>query len=146
MASTLVIEIAGILIGLFYVVMGAAKYGVWKGISISGGFMPIVCGGLLVIFCVLMILSKVKKKEHAEKLSPKVLIPLGAMAAILVLNYLVGLIGACIIVAFLWVKFIEKFSWKKSILTAVVLFMFVYGIFRLWLTVPFPTGLLGTII
>lgn len=143
---TYMIEIFSIAAGIFYVYMGATKYGWWKGISISGGFMPIVCGALLILFSVLMLIAKLKKKEKAEKINPKVFIPMGAMILILLLNHLVGLVGACIVVAFLWLKLIEKYSWVKSTVVSVILFVCVYGIFRMWLNVPFPTGLIGSLL
>lgn len=143
---TYVIEIFSIIAGLFYIYMGATKYGWWDGISIGGGFMPIICGGLVVIFSVLMLISKIKKGEKAEKFDKKAFIPVGAMILILLCNYLVGLIGACAVVAFLWLKIIEKYSWLKSALVSVILFACVYGLFRLWLNVPFPTGLLGSLL
>ena len=108
--------------------------------------MPLVCGGFLTLFCVLMLISKIKKGEKADSIDKKALLPVGAMIAILLCNYLVGLLGACIVVGFLWLKFVEKFSWAKSLLVSVVMFAAVYGIFRLWLNVPFPTGLLGELL
>lgn len=143
---TYIVEVVGIIAGIVYMIMGITKYGVWEGISISGGFMPLVCGGFLTLFCVLMLISKIKKGEKADSIDKKVLIPVGAMIAILLCNYLVGLLGACIVVGFLWLKFVEKFSWAKSLLVSVVMFAAVYGIFRLWLNVPFPTGLLGELL
>lgn len=143
---TYIIEIFSIIAGLFYIYMGAAKYGWWKGISISGGFMPIVCGAFVVIFSVLMLIKKIRTKEKMEKIDLKALLPVGAMALILLCNYLLGLVGACVIVAFLWLKFIEKYSWVKSLIVSVIMFACVYGIFRMWLNVPFPTGLLGEIL
>ena len=143
---TYIVEVVGIIAGIVYMIMGITKYGVWEGISISGGFMPLVCGGFLTLFCVLMLISKIKKGEKADAIDKKALIPVGAMIAILLCNYLVGLLGACIVVGFLWLKFVEKFSWAKSLLVSVVMFAAVYGIFRLWLNVPFPTGLLGELL
>ena len=143
---TYIVEVVGIIAGIVYMIMGITKYGVGEGFSISGLFMPLVCGGFLTLFCVLMLISKIKKGEKADSIDKKALIPVGAMIAILLCNYLVGLLGACIVVGFLWLKFVEKFSWAKSLLVSVVMFAAVYGIFRLWLNVPFPTGLLGELL
>ena len=99
---TYIVEVVGIIAGIVYMIMGITKYGVWEGISISGGFMPLVCGGFLTLFCVLMLISKIKKGEKADSIDKKALIPVGAMIAILLCNYLVGLLGACIVVGFLW--------------------------------------------
>ncbi|SFP70053.1 Tripartite tricarboxylate transporter TctB family protein [Oscillibacter sp. PC13] len=143
---TYIVEIVSIIAGIAYMLTGILRYGIWKGISIGGGFMPLLCGGLVTLFSVLMLISKIKKGEKAEKFDKKALIPVGAMIAILLCNYLVSLLGACIVVAFLWLKFIEKYSVRKSLLVSVIMFAAVYGIFRLWLNVPFPEGLLGELL
>ena len=138
-----IVEIIGIIAGLGAIGMGLGKYGWWNRISIGGGFMPTVVGVLLVLFCVLMVISKAKRKETGEKLDLKVFLPVGAMLLILLCNYLLGLIPACILVSFLWLLFIEKYNWKKALLISAIMFACVYGIFRLWLNVPFPKGLLN---
>ena len=38
---TYIVEVVGIIAGIVYMIMGITKYGVWEGISISGGFMPL---------------------------------------------------------------------------------------------------------
>ena len=138
-----IVEIIGIIAGLGAIGMGLGKYGWWDRISIGGGFMPTIVGTLLVLFCVLMLISKVRRKEKAEKMNLKVLLPIGAMLLILLCNYLLGLLPACILVSFLWLLLIEKYSWKKALLVSAIMFVCVYGIFRLWLNVPFPKGLLN---
>ena len=138
-----IVEIIGIIAGLGAIGMGLGKYGWWDSISIGGGFMPTIVGTLLVLFCVLMLISKVRRKEKAEKMDLKVLLPIGAMLLILLCNYLLGLLPACILVSFLWLLLIEKYSWKKALLISAIMFVCVYGIFRLWLNVPFPKGLLN---
>lgn len=143
---TYIIEFFCIIAGVFYIFMGISKYGLWKGISISGGFMPFICGGAIIILAVFMLISKRKKSASPEKMELKVLLPIGAMLLILILNYILGLIGACIAASFLWLKFVEKYSWLKSITASAILLIFIYAIFCIWLKVPFPTGLLGFIL
>ena len=70
---TYIVEVVGIIAGIVYMIMGITKYGVWEGISISGGFMPLVCGGFLTLFCVLMLISKIKKGEKADSIDKKAL-------------------------------------------------------------------------
>ncbi|MDO5400327.1 MAG: tripartite tricarboxylate transporter TctB family protein [Eubacteriales bacterium] len=141
-----IIEIIGILTGLFYVIMGVTKYGLWAGITINGGFMPAVCGGLVSILCVLQIITKIKKGVKPDTFDPKAMVPVAAMVLILVCNALIGLLPACMAIAFLWIKFIEKYSWKTSLVVTVILYLATYGIFKLWLNVPFPTGLIGELL
>jgi hypothetical protein len=40
-------------------------------------------------------------------------------------------------------RFLSKYSWLKSLAVGVVFTGFIFGVFRLWLSVPFPKGLLG---
>ena len=141
-----IIEILGIISGLIYVLIGTTKYGLWKGITIAGGFVPTVVGGLVLILSILMIISKSKRNEKADPFEKKALIPVAAMVVILLCNLLVGLLPACMVVSFLWLRFIEKYSWKSSILSTAFLWIFIYLVFRLWLNVPFPTGLLGELL
>lgn len=141
-----IVEIFGIIAGLFYVFMGVTKYGIWKDITIQGGFMPVFCGGMVAVLCTLMLIAKIKKGVKAEPFEKKALLPVGAMVLILLVNLLIGLLPACIVVSLLWLRFIEKYSWKTSIITSAVLYAFMYSIFGLWLSVPFPTGLLGNLL
>lgn len=140
---TYIIEILGIVAGLFYIIYGLGKYGWWEGISISGGFMPVVCGSFVVVCATLMLIDKIRKKEKAEKFNVRALIPVGAMLLILVCNYFIGMLGACVLVMFLWLRFFEKYSWLKSAVISAVIFVGVFAIFRLWLNVPFPKGIIG---
>ena len=144
--TTYIIEIIGIVSGLFFCIMGVAKYGLWEEITILGGFLPAVCGAATALLSALMIRSKVKRGDKAEPFDIKSLVPIGAMLLILVCNYLVGLMGACLVISLLWLRFVEKIPWIKSILICAVFFAFMYAIFRVWLSVPLPTGLLGQLL
>ena len=144
--TTYIIEIIGIVAGLFFCLMGVAKYGLWEEITILGGFLPAVCGAATALLSALMIRAKIKRGDKAESFDIKSLIPVGAMILILLCNYLVGLMGACLVISLLWLRFVEKISWIKSILICAVFFAFMYAIFRVWLSVPLPTGLLGQLL
>lgn len=42
---------------------------------------------------------------------------------------------------FLWMKFLSKYSFLKSIGVSLAFTLFIFGVFRVWLRVPFPSGL-----
>ncbi len=65
---TYIVEVVGIIAGIVYMIMGDYEIRRVEGISISGGFMPLVCGGFLTLFCVLMLISKIKKGEKADSI------------------------------------------------------------------------------
>lgn len=142
---TYIIEIFSIVAGIFYIFMGAVKYGWWEGISIGGGFMPIVSGAFIVVSSIWMLVEKMKKGASSEKFQIRSLLPVGAMLLILLCNYLIGMLGACAAVMLLWLRFYEKYSWLKSIIVTLIIMAFVYGIFRFWLNVPFPKGVAGVL-
>lgn len=143
---TFIVEILGIIFGLFYVIMGVTKYGLWEGKTILGGFLPTVCGGLLAVLCVLMIISKIKRGDKSAAFDKVAFLPVIAMIAILLVNTLIGLLPACIVVSLLWLRFVEKYSWKTSVIASAILFAFMYAIFSMWLNVPFPKGLIGELL
>ena len=143
---TFIVEIIGAILGLFYVFMGVTKYGLWEGKTILGGFMPTVCGGFLAVLCILMIISKIKRGEKGVVFDKVAFLPVIAMIVILLVNLVIGLLPACIVVSLLWLRYVEKYSWKTAIITSVILYVFMYGIFGMWLNVPFPKGLLGELL
>lgn len=147
---TYIIEILSILFGLYFMYGGIFKYGLWKGITIGAGFFPAVTGAALIIIATLMLIQKLRNRKNeteAEgKFNPRMLIPVGAMAAVLILNQLVGLLGACLVMNYFWLRFLEKFSWKTSIITSALIFIFAFLIFKTWLSVPFPMGLLDKVL
>ena len=56
---------------------------------------------------------------------------------ILCLQYL-GLIPMVFLIILGWMKLMNKFSWIKSILVAVVVMVAIFMIFDVWLQIPFP--------
>ncbi|MDC7239691.1 MAG: tripartite tricarboxylate transporter TctB family protein, partial [Spirochaetales bacterium] len=41
-----------------------------------------------------------------------------------------------------WLKIYEKYSWKKSLPISIITTAALYGIFAMWLMVPFPAGVI----
>jgi putative tricarboxylic transport membrane protein len=73
----------------------------------------------------------------------KVLLVLGGLSIyIYVLNFLGFLLSAFILMVFLF-KSVEPTKWWIAIVCSLGTILFSYGIFQLWLKVPFPTGVLG---
>ena len=59
-----------------------------------------------------------------------------------VFNFLGFLLSTFLLMIFLF-KAVEPTKWWKSILASFITILFSYGIFQLWLKVPFPYGILG---
>lgn len=135
-----VIEIIIALIGFFSIYKGITDYGFWSRTVPGGGFMPILIGVLLVLISLLIILDrKVRTKLNFDM---KGLIPVLAIIGALISNLVFGLIPAATLMIFSWLKFVEKYSFKTSLIVTLLTSTVTYAIFGVWLNVPFPTGLL----
>ena len=73
----------------------------------------------------------------------KVLLVLaGLLIYAYIFNYLGFLLSTFLLMIFLF-KAVEPTKWWKSILGSLITILISYGVFKLWLRVPFPTGALG---
>lgn len=135
-----VIEIIIVLIGSFSIYKGIADYGFWSRTVPGGGFMPVLMGVLLILISLLIILDKkVRVKLAFDRTG---LIPVVAIIGALISNLVFGLIPSVTLMIFGWMKFVEKYSFKTSLIITVLTSTITYAIFGVWLNVPFPTGLL----
>jgi len=66
----------------------------------------------------------------------------GLSIYIYVFNFLGFLLSTFLLMIFLF-KAVEPTKWWISILTSLITILISYGIFQLWLKVPFPQGILG---
>ena len=69
------------------------------------------------------------------------LVPL-ALLLILVCSFFIGMIASLFIFLLVWLKKIENVSWKATVITTAVMMAIVVFVFRMWLQIEFPKGLL----
>ena len=139
-----IIFIATAILGVIWVVLGFGTYGFWSAEEGPGaGFFPAIIGCVLVFFSVIECIRSFGRYE--VKFDKDALFVVGSVAFILILNFIVGLLPALLAYYIVWLKCVEKYPWKKVILITLFYGAIMYGIFSLWLQVPFPTGLLGLI-
>lgn len=136
-----ILEVIFILLSAVYIYLGLTEYLFWIGDSPGGGFMPVIIGGILILLSILVILDKNNKKKF--NLNIRAFIPVIVMLAILALNLLIGLLLSLTVMTFAWLKWIEKYSLKTSTTIALIMGILLFAMFRIWLKVPFPTGLLN---
>ena len=142
---------------VLWVVMGINKYGIWAGQAPGGGLFPVIGGSIILICCTADIIIRIVKKQPINGVKfegedeyimlgwvPRVLRPLAVVAygflSLLVLKYL-GFLLCAFLTSFLWLVFISKRTIVRSILTSLTVTAVLYGIFVLWLKIPFPKGL-----
>ncbi|KAA5604260.1 hypothetical protein F1188_16970 [Roseospira marina] len=134
------IPILVLLMSVFWFYKGVFDYGVWYNDGPGGGFMPVFASSLAALFAVILL---VKPDTTAQAIPPAAFIPLGMVGAAFTLSMLVGLLPALAVMLFLWLWLLERYRPLTSLFITFWPMLVVYGIFRLWLNVPFPTGLFG---
>ncbi len=128
-------------IGIAFLTLGLTRYGFWH--EMKGplpGFFPTIVGIVLVAVSGLALFQSFK--DPVNPIPLRNWMPafgaLGIILGTLVFGMLVS------IIAFLigWIRFYEKYDWKTTITTTLILVAIVVGVFMFWLQVPFPKGLI----
>lgn len=134
------IELTCAVVSAVWIYMGVFQYGFWTENTPGGGFVPVLFGGLTLIFCLALLL---KGKAKSVTVNKNVFFPVAVVVAAMIFTALVGMIVTLLVMVFAWLKFYEKYSYLRAGVISVAAIAFVFGIFGVWLQVPFPTGLLG---
>jgi len=118
--------------------------------SPGAGFFPFWLGASLLILSLILLLKNTVFKSPATEENPlpgrkallRIFSILGSLLVAILLFERIGfLITMFSFVAFLLI-FLEKYRWYSGILISLVMVFAVYGIFKIWLNVPLPLGLL----
>ena len=128
------------LISLYWLWMAVTRYGIWHEEGPKGGFMPMIAALVTLGFCVA---EFVKGSAHHKKLRHTVFIPEGVILVLLASVSYLGLLPAMWCMLLLWVRYLERYSLPFALAFSSGVVLVVWLVFRLWLSVPFPTGLLG---
>lgn len=134
-----VIPILILLMSAYWFYEGWFTYGVWRAGGPGGGFMPVFSSVLAAIFAVVML---VKGDTAAKAIPISAFIPVVMVAFALTLSVAIGLLPALTLALFVWIWRLERYPLGKSVFITACPMLVVYGVFRLWLQVPFPTGML----
>ncbi len=130
-----------ILVGAYWCIE-SFDIGLWVRKGPGGGFMPLLAGGLAILFS-LILLIKEWKEEAGSGFKLIALLPIGALLAVILSSYLIGIALSVVIFIFLWLFFFEKVPLLNSVLVSILWPGALYAIFVLWLQTPLPKGLLG---
>ena len=124
-----------------FIYLGITKFKFWDPIKGPvGGFYPTIIASVLFLISLLAFVQSWKEEKPKINFGDmKVL-----LAAILVLagSYVFGMIGAILIYLLVWMRFVEKESWKNSIILMVCVGGVAWLVFSVCLGVNFPEGLI----
>ncbi|WP_020613048.1 tripartite tricarboxylate transporter TctB family protein [Sediminispirochaeta bajacaliforniensis] len=137
----LVISVIIIAISAFWIDQGITRYGFWPDGIPGGGFIPVLFGIVALIASVAVVALRKRKHEQPAPVDYTAFIPIGAGVVGIVFIQTLGISLAVFFLMFLWMKFLSKYSFLKSIGVSLAFTLFIFGVFRVWLRVPFPSGL-----
>jgi len=115
------------------------------------GFIFFLAGLILTVLSIIDLIVAFFEKSKIEKAEKvwagvqwgRVLLVLGVLSAYLIfINALGFLVSTFLLMVFLF-KGIEPTKWWIAVISALVATLVAYCLFRVWLGVPFPRGLLG---
>jgi hypothetical protein len=139
-SKTLIPVCSGIL-AVFWFFYGIIRHGFWD--ELKGpmpGFVPALIAALLLLMSIFGVIHSFREAE-AKKTPESWTILLAAFITFGLVS-LAGMIPALMAFVFVWLKFYEKAGWKNTFIVLLVSFFIAYGVFAMWLEVPFPQGLL----
>jgi putative tricarboxylic transport membrane protein len=132
-------------------IAGGLRMGIGPLNAPGPGFFPTLIGGIFSLLSLALFIgsfskkSQVREKIHfwrEEKSWRKVVLSLGSLVFYLIfLNYLGYIITTFLFIFFL-LKFVGKRGWVSSILTAVLVSLGTYAVFKMGLRVSLPKGLI----
>jgi putative tricarboxylic transport membrane protein len=124
----------------FWAFQGMFKYGLWVDNGPGGGFLPVTIG--LITF-ILAAVGLFKESKPTVKIEKKNFLPvLGAFVMILAVQ-IFGMIISSGLFIIAWLLVIEKFKIKKASILGISTTAVIYFVFKFFLNIPFPQGLIG---
>lgn len=142
--SRALIPIATAVIAAIFIGVGLKDFGFWDD-QPTAAFFPIIIAVVLLATSILCLVQVLRGKEPAPVYNKNELMVILGGGGIIIGCYVIGLILSCLLYLFLWLKVIEKASWKAIIIIEVFMAALILGVFVFWMQVQFPMGLLANL-
>jgi len=149
LSGEIIISFLFILVGIA-AMLTAMGYGLWSRITPFKGFMPFLGGLLMTISSLAWLISSMHYEKNNNESPPQntfskteIYWMLGIPGMCFAIYFLINILGmhtTLAIFLLLWLKFISKYTWKKTIIYTIVTSAAFYLIFTVGLAVPFPQG------
>ncbi len=138
----IVIVIIEIIVAIVWVQQGIVRYGFWEDGRPGGGFVPVIFATIVLAAALAILISVVfgKKKQAKYAFQSSAFIPVAAAILGGFMLQVVGIALSVFLFTSIWMRFLSKYSWLKTLIASGLFTLFIYGIFGMWLRVPFPQG------
>lgn len=132
-------------LSVIWIVTGISGYGFWEGTAgPTPGFVPIIVAVIMLIISIVALLQSFKE-EPPSLPAGNWLVVIGGFS-VFALTFLIGMLPSLVLYVVLWLRLVEKAGWKQTLIVLAVIMSIVTGVFVAWLGVPFPQGLLYTML
>lgn len=140
--SKQIVPLALAIFAVVFAVVGFTQLGFWH--SVDGpqpGFFPAIMAIVMFLACIASFVQSMKSEGKADYEKDELMVIAGG-AGIIAGSAIIGLLPSCYLFVVLWLKVFEKSSWKATLIVLAVCMAISIGVFRIWLGVHFPMGLL----
>ncbi|WP_040978519.1 tripartite tricarboxylate transporter TctB family protein [Oceanobacillus jeddahense] len=142
---------AELLFGLFlliftiFMLLEGIQYSYTSDFGPGPGFAPVWLSSLMILCIVILLLKNIKLKNKETFFVSRIGVSkaITYMVLLVISTLLVpitGLILSLTVFSFVILKFVEKFSFKSSILVSLGTMSFILIVFNFWLEINLPTG------
>lgn len=129
-------------VAILFMVVGLTQLGFWDPVNgPMPGFFPSIMATVMLLMCILSFIQSFKEEGEVKYEKDELLVIAGG-AGIIAGSFIIGLLPSCYVFIVLWLKVFEKSSWKATLIVLAVCMAISIGVFRIWLGVHFPMGLL----
>ncbi|MBN2656807.1 MAG: tripartite tricarboxylate transporter TctB family protein [Spirochaetales bacterium] len=133
-----VIPVLTFAVGALWFIYGLKSYGWWGNNGPASGFFPSIVGIILAGISIIAFVDGLKRE--APEYFKASYHPLLAAIATVLAALVIGFFPALLLYILGWLKLYEKYNWKLALSISVITTAACYGIFVMWLQVPFPAG------
>ena len=136
--------LALIILGIVWIYVSLTDLGFYGTTEPKAGFFPCIMASVMIIISLIDLFYTL----HSEKtdFSWFQFMPIIGLFIAIACSYLIGTIPALALFLLLWLRVLEKYSWKITLITTAVTVLFIWGVFDYWVRVNFQTGLLWKMI
>lgn len=136
-----------------WVITISIGYGVWAVNKPAKGFMPLLAAGLMTVCSLIWFvqacrMARNEGTQSAGKESSVVkftnneakwiaIVTLLCICTVFLMQWL-GMYISLIIFLLVWLKFINRFTWQKTVMVSIVITASLYLVFTVGLRIPFP--------
>lgn len=141
-----VIPFSFIVLGLGFGITAITVNGFWD--PISGplpGFFPAIMAVLLVVVSTFDFIRSLKTESEVKYHLSEFLV-IAAGIGIYLFTFVIGLVPTLFLYIVLWLRLVEKSSWKIVLIISAITAFLTIGVFGMWLGVRFPMGLFDHLI